>query len=336
MNKTAIICSGGDGSGINSVIDVISKNANIDLYGFDNSFDGIIHSKPIQLTRDHCSHHSLDGKQLILTSRSKAPYTKEGRQLIQKKLQENNFEYLIVCGGNGSKKAATLLEEDGVKTIFIPMTVDNDVGGSEYSIGFDTALNRVTSIVHDLHDTAHNMPGRIFMVEVLGGNCGNLALHSAIATASDMSLIPEFPVNHEKISEKIKEKLKFQDAIIIICSEAAYENENYKTGEQGVSFEIADEIEKNTNIRVRKSIVGFSMRSGNPTFKDAMVATRMGMAAVEHIEDDNTGFMIGIVDDAVHSISLKNDEDFNNNLNKKILELAIKKDLIIEGEKKYD
>lgn len=334
MIKTAIICSGGDGSGVNSVIDTISRNAQVDLYGFDDSFDGIINSNPIHLTQDRCSHHSLDGKQLIKTSRSKEPYEKEGRQRIKHKLQEYHFEYLIICGGNGSKKAAKLLEEDGVKTIFVPMTVDNDIDGSDYSIGFDTALNKITNIVHDLHDTAHNMPGRIFMVEVLGGDCGNLALHGAVASASDMAIIPEFSVSYEMISNKIREKLKFQESIIIICSEAANENEEYKTGEQGISFKIANNIEKITNIRVRKSIVGFSMRSGIPTFKDSLIATEMGVVATECIHSNVSGIMTGVVEGKVKPIDFNNHIILDNQLNKDILEIAIKKDLIIKGDNK--
>src|SRR5699024_8493158 len=131
-----------------------SRDKEIDLYGFHYGLEGILKSNLVRLTNKYCKRHSLEGKQLIKTARSESIYSHEKRQSIKNILKDNEFSYLIICGGNGSKKAAKILFDEGIQTLFIPMTVDNDVKGSEYTIGFDTALNEVTNTVRALQDTA--------------------------------------------------------------------------------------------------------------------------------------------------------------------------------------
>lgn len=330
MKKVAIITSGGDGAGINAAIEMISREDKIDLYGFHDSFNGILRNKPIHLSKQYCQNYSLDGKQIIRTARSEVLFDVEGRKYIKRKLEEYGFDYLVICGGDGSQKAAKILNHEGINTLFIPMTIDNDVTGSDYSIGFDTALNRVTNVVHDLHDTAQNMPGRIFMVEVLGGNCGNIALCSAVSTSCDLAIIPEFSTDKQKITASISKKLECKDSIIVICSESSYDGKSYKTGEQGVSFDIADHIEKNTNIRVRKTVMGFPMRSGNPTYRDVMMASQMGTLARECIINNNTGAMIAISKGKAEKIEFENIRSNNEeSLDQEALKIAIKNELVI-------
>ncbi|WP_276705401.1 6-phosphofructokinase [Caldibacillus debilis] len=329
MVKVAVITSGGDGSGVNAAITMISKDKNINLFGFHDGFDGILKNDPIPLKMANIQHYNLDGKQILRTSRSKLPYTKEGREKIQKRLKSYGFEYLLIFGGNGSQKAAKLMNKEGTKILFIPMTIDNDVEGSEYSIGFDTALNRIIEVIHDLHDTAHNMPGRIFMVEVLGGKCGNLALASAIAGGCDLAIIPEFPSDKEKIASIVSEKLNEKETIIIVCSESAYDDREYKAGNQGVSFEISDYIEKKINIRVRKTIVGFYIRSGNTSFRDAFIASQMGALARECINNGISGKMIGVKYGLVQLIDFHDNHSPIQQLDPHLVNIAIKNNMII-------
>lgn len=330
MTKVAIITSGGDGSGVNAAIEMIAKDKKIELYGFHEGFDGILKNQPIPLTLENCQNYSLDGKQIIRTSRSKLPYEKEGRKKIHEHLKSFGFDYLLIFGGNGSQKAAKLMNSEGTKTIFIPMTVDNDVDGSEYSIGFDTALNRIIGTIHDLHDTAHNMPGRIFMVEVLGGKCGNLALASAIAGGCDLAIIPEFPTDKNKAVDIIVEKLKEKKSIIIVCSESAYDGRLYKSGDQGVSFEISEYIEKHLNIRVRKTIMGFFIRAGNTSFRDAMIAVQMGALARECINKGISGKMVGVKNGTVQLIDFNDVHSTNQKLDPQLVNIAIKNNMLIK------
>lgn len=329
MRKVAFITSGGDGSGINSTIEMISRNKRIDLYGFHGGYDGIIHNQPVHLTQEYCENRSLDGAHLIRTARSKLPYTTEGREKLNRKLKADGYEFLIVCGGNGSQKAANLLNNEGTKTIFIPMTVDNDVNGSDYSLGFDTALNRIIEVLFGIHDTAANMPGRIFMVEVLGGNSGNLALESAIAGACDLAIIPEVSTDRNKIVALIEEKLQDKKSLIITCSESAYEDKDYQSGNQGVSFQIAESIEKTTGIRVRKSIVGFYIRAGKPSFKDASMASKMGAVAASCVLEERSGVMVGVIAGKVVPINLEDACSYDMDLQTQLVEIANKNKMLV-------
>lgn len=329
MKKVALITSGGDGSGINAAIEIMSREKSIDLYGFNGGFDGILDNQSIHLTRELCENHSLDGKHLIKTSRSKLPFTKEGRSKLQEKLLMDNFEYLIICGGNGSLKAAQLLNLEGTKTLFIPMTIDNDINGSDYTIGFDTALNRIVDVIYGLQDTASNMPGRIFLVEVLGGDSGNLALESSIAGACDLAIIPEFSTSKNRIVEVVKKKLETKKSIIIICSESAYEEKDYRAGNQGVSFEIGEFIEEKTNIRVRKTIMGFHMRAGRPFFKDALIASQIGAMATKCIKNNKFGKMIGLKSQNIQIKDLDEMLTINNSINPQLLDIALENDIIL-------
>lgn len=331
MKKVAIITSGGDGAGINAALEMLSRCKELDLYGFSGGYDGVLTHSPIHLTASYCENTSLDGRHIIKTARSKLPYTKEGREKLHKKLKEDGYEYLIVCGGNGSQKAAHLLNLEGTKTIFIPMTVDNDVNGTDYTIGYDTALNYINEVLYGLHDTASNMPGRIFMVEVLGGNAGSLALESSIAGACDLAIIPEFCTDPTVIVSRVKEKLQEKRSLLIVCSEAAYEEKNFHPGNQGISFQISEAIEAETNIRVRKSIMGFYIRAGKPSSKDALIASTMGYEASKCVIEGKSGVMMGVKNGIVQPIELTVAMESPKRLDARLVEIAKKNKIIIES-----
>ncbi|MGN8648142.1 6-phosphofructokinase [Gracilibacillus sp. HCP3S3_G5_1] len=322
MRKVALITSGGDGAGINSAIDMLINNKHIHLYGFHGGYNGITTNTPIHLTPKYGENKVLGGIHYIQTGRSDLPYTQEGRDKLRLTMQSEGFDCLIVCGGNGSQKAAQLLHEEGLPTIFVPMTVDNDVNGSEYSVGFDTALNKLIDHLYGLHDTAANMPGRIFMVEVLGGQSGNLALESVIAGAADLAIVPEYITDQEKITKVVQEKLKQKQSLIIVCSEAAYEDKKYQSGSQGVSFEIARTIEEGTGIRVRKSIAGYYIRAGRPSFKDASIAAKIGAKVAQCVLDDNFGVMVGVNNGQIQVSSFQQIRKQSNSLHPQTVEIA--------------
>ncbi|SEO87601.1 6-phosphofructokinase 1 [Amphibacillus marinus] len=299
MKKVALITSGGDGAGINAVIHIIASHPDINLFGFNGGYQGILTSEPVPLTREVAQHQALGGVHYVQTGRSDLPYTQEGRSKLIRKLQSEEFECLIVCGGNGSQRAARLLHDEGMPTLFIPMTVDNDVIGSDYSIGYDTALNQLIQLLYGFHDTAANMPGRIFLIEVLGGNSGNLALESTIAGAADLAIVPEYSTKMSDITRVVQQKLAKQKSLIIVCSESAYENKDYQSGQQGVSFEIAHAIEAATGIRVRKSIAGFYLRAGRPSFRDASLGAKIGSKAAQCILKERFGHMVGVTGDQI-------------------------------------
>lgn len=332
--KVAIITSGGDGAGINSAIEMIAKEETIDLYGFNGGFDGIVNNGPIHLTAKYCAGYTIEGKHIIQTSRSKKTFTKEGRDEIRESLKKHGFECLIVCGGNGSLNGAQLLNKEGFPTVFIPMSVDNDITGTEYTIGYDSALNRIMDVIHDLHDTAHNMPGRIFMVEVLGGTCGQLALASAIAGGADIAIINEFSRDRMSIARRVKEKLQHKDSLIILCSESAYADDSYNPGNQGVSFEIGAFIEKEIGIRVRQSVLGYYMRAGIPSYLDTIMAGKLGWTAAECIKNNKAGLMIVIKNGDAASMPFGSVEQRQKELEPQLLNIARSNRIIIEEGRK--
>lgn len=330
--KVAIITSGGDGAGINASIDIIAKHEAIDLYGFHGGYDGILNNEPLHLTPQYVKGYTVEGKDIVCTARSKRTFTKEGRSEIRSALQSKGFEVLIVCGGNGSLKGAQLMNEEGFPTVFIPMSVDNDITGTEYTIGYDSALNRIMDVIHDIHDTAYNMPGRIFMIEVLGGTCGQLTLASAVAAGADMAIVTEFCTNRKKISECIKEKLKTNDSLIIVCSESAYAEKNYSAGNQGVSFEIGKYIEEEVGIRVRQTIMGYYMRAGVPSYLDCIMAAKLGWQAAECIQNNITGVMTAINGGVAIAIKFGEVEQKQKELEKQLVEIARKNKIIVQEE----
>ena len=220
MKKIALIISGGDGAGINCTIGAIAESKKYELMGFNDSFDGIISNDSIRLKSSFMENKYLDGKQVIRTSRSKLPRTQKGIDKIKESLHSKDIDALIICGGNGSLVSAKKLFDNGINTIYVPMTIDNDVNYSSYSIGYDTALNNILNTIKGLEDTSANMPGRIFMVEVLGGNSGHLALESGLAGFADLIIIPEFSTDYDDIANAVTNKLKNKNSLIIICSES--------------------------------------------------------------------------------------------------------------------
>lgn len=333
MKRVGLITSGGDGAGINCAIGAISESKIYDLIGFNDSFDGIISGNSFLLDPEFMGNKYLDGKQVIRTSRSKLPYTKEGIDEIKKALYCKNIDTLVICGGNGSLVSAIKLFNNGINTIYLPMTIDNDVNYSSYSIGYDTALNNILNTIKGLGDTSSNMPGRIFMVEVLGGNSGHLALESGLAGFADLVIIPEFSTNYKDITDAVVDKLKNKNSLIIVCSESAYEEKNYEIGNQGVSLIIGREIQKKTGIRVRHTIMGFNIRSGRPTERDALMGVLMGNKCKEIIENNEYGKMISYEDGEIKAIDFKEiDLSRTKKLDKNQLLVAKNRKMIIGGK----
>lgn len=322
MHRVALITSGGDGAGINSMFEMLARNKEIDLYGFHDGYDGILTNQPIPLTQANCENRSLDGAHFLRTARSKLPYTQDGRQKIIQALLEQEFECLVVCGGSGSQIAAKRIHEEGMNTLFIPMTVDNDVIGTDYTIGYDTALNQILKIIANIQNTAVNMPGRIFMIEVLGGNVGNLALESALAGGCDLAIIPEYSTDREEIAKKVQAKLAEKQSLIITCSESAYDSKDYKAGDQGVSFAIAKSIEQVTGIRVRKTVIGFYIRAGHPSNQDAIIASKFGYFTAAAILNQDFGKMIAMKNGTVTAVDYNDLEFSASTTNQELLEIA--------------
>lgn len=331
IKKVAVITSGGDAPGINSALfGMISKNTDIEICGFNGGYDGILNSEPIYFKDINLRQANVSGNYILQTSRSTAPRTEEGRAKIIKRLKSLGINTLIVCGGDGSFKAAKLLTEQGMPCLGIPLTIDNDIYGTECTIGYNTAIKRVTDVLYSLHQTAHNMPGRIFMVEVFGGNSGHIALASALAGGADIAIIPEMTRRPEDIVNRINEILKSKnDYVIIVCSESVYDTRDYIPGDQAISLQIGKKIEELTGMRVRHSVLGYFQRGGDPDPADSLLALQMGSFAIESIKNGKSGYMVGWDHGRCVLVPLfkvvSNRKELDNNL----LKIALEKGMII-------
>lgn len=305
MKKVAIITSGGDSSGINAVFQGILSHPDIELWGFNDGYDGIAVNNPVKLISKDVKQRINNGVAMLRTARSKRTFTEEGRKEIVNRLKEMEFETLIVCGGEGSGKGADLISKEGMDTILIPMTIDNNIYGTDYTIGYHTAVNYIADEVKRIRQSAVNLPGRIFMVETFGGDSGQLTLAGAISGGADIALIPEIETNLEDLYIRVNEYLENQGYCIILNTESNCITGEYTRGRQGVSMYIGNAIENKLGIRVRYSILGYTQRAGDAIANDVFDAIKIGQRVSEEIINGTTNIMVGLKDGATNITPLE-------------------------------
>ena len=224
----------------------------------------------------------------------------------------------MILGGNGTQKTANLLREEGLNIIHLPKTIDNDIFGTDMTFGFQSAVDLATSAIDSIHTTAASH-GRVFIVEVMGHKVGSLTLHAGLAGGADIILIPEIPYDIKKIADAINRRNKAGKRFTILAvAEGAISKEDAKLSKKkykeklekrakkypSVSFEIADEILKETGSEVRVTVPGHTQRGGAPCPYDRVLSTRIGAGAAEAIMDEEYGVMIGIVNNKIKRVPL--------------------------------
>ena len=277
MKKIAILTSGGDSQGMNTAVRAVAKSAitkGIDVYGIKRGYKGLYEDQIFQMTALNVSGIADQGGTILLSARLPEFKDPEVRAKAAENLKKRGIDGLVVIGGDGSFHGAHYLyTEHGIKTIGIPGTIDNDVAGTDYTIGYDTALNIILDAISKIKDTAISHE-RTYLIEVMGRNCGDLALYSAIAGGASGVLIPEVEFSIDDLAEVIKfrrEEGKLYD--IIIVAEGV-----------GNVVEIQKELSKKVNTSIRVTILGHVQRGGSPTAFDRILATRMGVKAVELLD----------------------------------------------------
>lgn len=299
--KIGILTSGGDAPGMNAVIRSIVKVANnygIETFGIKRGYTGLLNEEIKKIDEFDVDYISEVGGTILKTSRCPEFTTVEGRQKAVENLKKYDIDAVIVIGGDGSFQGANKLHELGVKVIGIPGTIDNDLEYTDYCIGFDTTLNTVLECIRKIKDTdaSHEKPT---IVEVMGRYCGDLALYSAMAGGGDIISTPEKKLSFEEIGAKLKKNIEKgkQDSIIII-TERMYDIE-----------ELQKYLEETLNIGVRNTVLGFIQRGGNPSAFDRVLASRMGIHAVELLRNNESGKAVGIQDNNMISVDIN---DVNN------------------------
>ncbi len=286
MQNIAILCSGGDVSGMNAALKRFVEYSiakGLTPYFVDNGFEGLIDNQIYQAGYSDVAGIISRGGTKIHSSRSKRFMEQTYRKQALDNLKSNQIKYLIVLGGDGSFKAMQLLsdESEGIGFSGIPSTIDNDIAGTEYCLGVDTALNVIRYAIDSIRDTASSF-SRAFVIEVMGRECGYLALVSALTSGAEMCLIPEIPYELNNYKECFKKEIREGREYFI-----AVVSESLKNSEQ-----VAQWFEKEIDVESRITVLGHIQRGGNPTVYDRLMAFNFVTQAIDGLLEGNKSFVV--------------------------------------------
>ena len=290
IKRIGVLTSGGDAPGMNAALRAVvraCKYYDIKSVGIRQGYEGLINNDMIELGPRSVKNIINQGGTILKTARSLEFKTAEGRQKAYDHLKQNNIDALVVIGGDGSFTGANIFHQEfGVPFIGIPGTIDNDIFGTDFTIGYDTALNTVIDAIDKLRDTATSHD-RVFFVEVMGRDAGFIALNSGIASGAQDILIPEQRDGVEDLCSSLErsEKSGKKSSIVVVA-------EGEKLG--GV-FELAKQVQtRHPEYDIRVTVLGHIQRGGSPSCQDRVLASRLGIAAVEGLLDGKTNLMAGI------------------------------------------
>lgn len=290
MKKVAIFTSGGDAPGMNACIRAAVRGAiyyGMEIYGIRRGYDGMIRGEISELKSYSVSNIIQKGGTILKSARSKEFMTKEGRAKAYEQLQNFGIEGLVAIGGNGTFTGASIFyDEYGIPTVGAPGTIDNDLYGTDYTIGYDTAVNTALDAIDKIRDTADSHD-RIFFIEVMGRDSGYIAIQSGIAGGAELVMVPETFTPLEEVIATLKQGWnRSKTSSIIIVAE----------GEEGGALEIGSKIKtifSDADIRITN--LGHVQRGGGPTAADRILASRLGLGALEGLINGQANVMAGIV-----------------------------------------
>ena len=294
IKNIGVLTSGGDAPGMNAAIRAVVRAGlyyNLQVTGIMRGYEGMLNGEFIPMNAKSVANIIQRGGTILKTFRSEGFRTKEGRAKAYEQLQKNNIDAIVVIGGEGSFTGAQVfIQEYNVPVIGLPGTIDNDLIGTDFTIGYDTAINTVIDAVDKIRDTAESHD-RLFIVEVMGRDSGLIALRSGIGAGAEAILIPESKTDIDHLFRRLEEGRKDKASKIIIVAE----------GDNEGGYEIATLIkDKFPNYDTRLSILGHIQRGGRPSCMDRVLASRVGVAAVEALLDGRKGEMVGIVNGNIH------------------------------------
>lgn len=319
INKIAVLTSGGDAPGMNAALRAVVRACNyyrVECIGVYRGYQGLIERDFKSLAARHVSNIINKGGTILKSARSSEFRTVEGRAKAYQNLKKEGVGALIVIGGDGTFTGGLkFVEEHGFSVIGIPGTIDNDIYGTDKTIGYDTALNTVVEAIDKIRDTAssHN---RLFFIEVMGRDAGFIALNSGIGSGAEEILIPEQDMGLERLVESLnKSKNKGKTSSIVVVSEGD------KIGKS--VFELKDYMNENyPDYDIRVSVLGHMQRGGTPSCYDRVLASRLGVAAVEATLNNASGIMMGIINNKITSVELGKAIKLHNDINMELLKVA--------------
>ena len=314
IQRIAVLTSGGDAPGMNAALRAVVRKGiyhGVNVFGINRGYEGLVNGEIQEMTIGSVADIVLRGGTILKTARSEEMWTVEGQQKAIEQLHKLMINALVVIGGDGSFRGAQTLTTKGLQIVGIPGTIDNDIAGTDLTIGFDTANNTVVDAVSKIRDTASSHE-RTFIVEVMGRDCGNIALQAGIACGAESILVPEIPYDLDEISEKLKRgHQRGKNHSIILVSEGA-----------GSAYEIGEMLRARSGFETRITILGHLQRGGNPSAMDAVIAAAMGGKAIELILAGETNRMTAYVNNQVVSRPLDAAYGTKRPFNRELYDLA--------------
>lgn len=296
IKRIGVMTSGGDSPGMNAAIRAVVRTCayhNVECYGIYRGYEGMIEGDFVKMDARSVKGIINKGGTILKSARSKEFRTKEGRQKAYEQLQKAGIDAFVVVGGDGSFTGAMIFNQEfGFPVMGIPGTIDNDIFGTTHTLGYDTALNTVVEAIDKIRDTAssHN---RLFFVEVMGRDVGHIALNVGVGAGAEEILIPEEDLGLDRLLESLRRsKQSGKSSSIVVVAEGDKIGKNV--------FELKDYVEENmSEYEVRVSVLGHMQRGGSPSCFDRVLASRMGVKAVEGLLKGQSNFMVGLKNDVM-------------------------------------
>jgi 6-phosphofructokinase 1 len=316
MERIGILSSGGDAPGMNACIRAAVRAAlasDLEIFGIRRGYAGLIRGEMELLDRRTVANIIHKGGTILGTARSPEFMTSQGRAMAVENLEKRGIEGLILIGGDGTFRGGTVLSQEcGVSIIGVPGTIDNDVYGTDYTIGFDSAVNCALEAIDRIRDTALSHE-RLFFMEVMGRHTGFIALESGIAGGAEELLIPEVPLSVDELCSRLEKSFKGEkkSAIVVVA----------ETEQPGDSFRIAQEVRDKLGFDSRVCILGHLQRGGSPTARDRVLAGKLGIAAVQALAAGKSGYMVGEINWRVAYTPLQDTWEKEKELNVELVEM---------------
>lgn len=320
IQRIGVYTSGGDAPGMNACLRAVVRTAaaqDLEVVGIRRGYEGMIEGDFVEMERRSVSNIVQQGGTILKSARSEGFYTEEGRATAAANVKAHTIDALVAIGGDGTFRGASrFCQEHGIPTIGCPGTIDNDLFGTDATIGYDTALNTAIENIDRIRDTAdaHN---RLFLVEVMGRDAGFIALNCGIGGGAELVLIPETITEMEEIKDRILSLMSAQRrSTIVVVAEG-----DDLGGARGIEQALRDDPAFD-DIDLRATILGHTQRGGSPTARDRVLASRLGVAAVESLLDGHTDVMVGVVKGEVKLTPLRNVWGRTKNIDYDLLKLT--------------
>lgn len=324
--RIAVVTSGGDAPGMNAAIRAVVRCGvanNFEVVGIERGYYGLIRGHFIEFSSVMVDDILHRGGTVLRSARAEEFKTPEGRQQAVDQMNKAGISGLVVIGGDGSLAGALELSRLGITTVGIPATIDNDIAGTDVSIGFDTAVNTVIDAVNQLRDTAYSHD-RVYVVEVMGRNSGYIALYSGLAVGAEAILIPEKQPDFSAVCARLDKAHQAGKAhsIVVVAEGVGGDPQASRRIDESAAFQVASYITQNTSHETRVTILGHLQRGGSPTAGDRLLALRLGEAAMRLLSSGVGGRMVGIQADCVVDIPIDEALSQQKPINREYYELA--------------